>query len=156
MLIVQLLEIIYSDVSIPFSASSVPQACFTGCQALLQVNVPYNAGISSSAFQNNYALHRINIPTNLTKLNSEVFQNDYALTRLDLPSTLTEIDANALSSCYGLAELHFASTTPPTINATSALSNLPSDCVIYVPSASLTSYQGARNWSTYSSQMVGE
>ena len=34
--------------------------------------------------------------------------------------------------------------------------SIVSDCVIYVPAASLDSYKTATNWSTYASYMRGE
>jgi hypothetical protein len=37
-----------------------------------------------------------------------------------------------------------------------AFTNIPSDCVIYVPNDSLAEYQEATNWSTYAAKMVGE
>ena len=52
-------------------------------------------------------------------------------------------------------EYHFLAATPPTLGTT-AFSNIQSGCKIYVPSASLSDYQSAANWSTYASYMVGE
>lgn len=55
-----------------------------------------------------------------------------------------------------MKEYHFKSSTPPTITNRYVFSNIPSDCVIYVPQGSLTAYQTATSWSTYASQMQEE
>ena len=68
----------------------------------------------------------------------------------------TVIGAQAFYQHSSIAEYHFLPTTPPTLANINAFSNLPSDCKIYVPAASLTAYQEATNWSEYASYMVGE
>lgn len=55
-----------------------------------------------------------------------------------------------------MAEYHILATTPPTLSNTNAFYGISADCKIYVPAASLSDYQGASNWSTYASYMVGE
>ena len=39
---------------------------------------------------------------------------------------------------------------------TSVFGNIPADCVIHVPAASLLAYQAATNWSTHAAKMVGD
>ena len=88
-----------------------------------------------------------------------IFSNCYGLHgSLTFPSTMTMIGNQCFSSCRSLYEWHFKSTTPPTLNSTNAFSNMTDfgGKKIYVPSASLSAYQTAQNWSTYASYMVGE
>lgn len=77
---------------------------------------------------------------------------------LTMPSTVTMIGSSCFNACRSLYEWHFKSTTPPTLNNTNAFSNMTDfgGKKIYVPLASLSAYQTARNWSTYASYMVGE
>jgi hypothetical protein len=84
------------------------------------------------------------------------FSNCGSLRKLTIPGTVTSIAAQAFTNCYGMREYHFKSVTPPTLANTNAFNGIKSDCKIYVPSASLTDYQTASNWSTYASYMVGE
>ena len=79
-----------------------------------------------------------------------------SLASVSIPSGVTSIGASAFYYCYGMAEYHILPTTPPTLSNANAFTNIQSDCVIYVPSASLADYQAATNWSTYASYMVGE
>jgi hypothetical protein len=98
-------------------------------------------------------LEEVTIPDTVTTIGTAFTTSSY-LEILRLGSGLTSIGA-AFTGVYSLKEIHITATTPPTLTA-GAFSNMPADCIIYVPSASLTAYQGASNWSTYASQMVGE
>ena len=77
---------------------------------------------------------------------------------ITLPSTVTQIGTNCFGDTRSLKEYHFKSTTPPTLASTNAFDNMTDfgGKIIYVPSASLSAYQSAQNWSTYASYMVGE
>jgi len=101
-------------------------------------------------------LQSVSIPSTVETIGNNAFYNCYSLSTLTIPAAVTSIGTGAFSSCYGLKEIHFLSTTPPTITNTNVFSNLPSDCIIYVPSASLNTYKTANYWSTYASQMQGE
>lgn len=93
-------------------------------------------------------------PPSLTSLSSN-YCLCWSLTEIILPATLTSISTNSIRYCYGLKYLRCLPTTPPTVANANALTSVPSDCVIEVPSASLATYQAANIWSTYASQMVG-
>ena len=104
---------------------------------------------------NSYNLTNITLPTSLTTMGNYCFRSCYRFTDITIPSGVTSIGNYTLAYCYGLKELHVLPTTPPTLNGSYVFRDLPSDCVIYVPSASLSAYQSATNWSTFASQMVG-
>ena len=87
-------------------------------------------------------------------LMSATFRNCYCLNKVTIPSTITDIAANTFALMYGLKDFYCLPTTPPTVAAATAFSNLPADCVIYVPIGSLSAYQAKQYWSSYSSQMV--
>lgn len=105
-----------------------------------------NYGIS------NPSVKAAQIPNTVTSLGASVFSGCNGLSSLIIPSSVTSIGATCFQNCYGLAELHFKSATPPTVSASTAFTNLPTDCVIYVPSGSLSAYTSATNYpssSTY-------
>jgi hypothetical protein len=83
------------------------------------------------------------------------FQFSPALASLTIPSGVTSIGNSAFSACAGVKEYHILSTSVPT-GGSNMFSNIASDCIIYVPAAKLSDYQGASNWSTYASYMQGE
>lgn len=130
---------------------------FNGCYTLQSVSIPSSvASVNASTFNNCYLLKSINIPSGVTSIGNNAFTNCYLPTYIEIPSSVTSIGKQAFNGCYSMAEYHLKPTTPPTLANTNAFMNIQSDCVIYVPEASLTAYQTAENWSTYASYMVGE
>ena len=90
---------------------------------------------------------------------ASMFNSCYGLYgSITFPSTVTQIGTSCFSDMRSINEWHFKSTTPPTLSSTNAFNNMTDygGKKIYVPSASLSSYQTASNWSTYASYMVGE
>ena len=120
------------------------------------VTIPSDiTSIGNNAFYNCYSLASVTIPNNVTSIGNNAFNTCYSLASVTIPSGITSIGDYAFQNCYGMAVYHIKPTTPPTLGTT-AFSNIQSDCVIYVPSASLTTYKGASNWSSYASYMQGE
>ena len=111
--------------------------------------------IGNYAFYDCPSLASITIPSGVTSIGAGVFTSCYSLASITIPSGVTSIGNSAFNSCYGMAEYHLLPTTPPTAGTT-VFNKIVSDCVIYVPSASLADYQAADNWSTYASKMQGE
>lgn len=137
--------------------TSIPSYFTKYCYSLKSFSIP--TGITSLNTQSLYtvpSLYRFILPTTVTTIAGSAIYTDYALSKLVLPSGVTSIATKAFYGSYGMREYHFKSTTPPTLDNADAFSNMQSDCVIYVPSASLNSYKTASNWNTYASQMVGE
>ena len=110
--------------------------------------------IASYAFSQT-KIKNINIPNSVTKLGTSAFSNTYNLVTLTIPAGVTSIGNSCFSNNNGMKEYHFLSATPPTLGA-SAFQYIPSDCIIYVPMASVEAYRTATNWSTYASQIQGE
>lgn len=101
---------------------------------------------------NNTAVKAVQIPDTVTSLGTAVFSGCFGLSSLIIPSSVTTIGANCFQNCYGLGAIHFKAATPPTVSASTAFTNLPTDCKIYVPSGSLSAYTSATNYpssSTY-------
>lgn len=147
-------------VSIPTSASSsmgVWNPPYQSCESLLEAIFPGNMSETpSSCCTDCYKLKAATLPSGLTKINQYTFKNCYSLPSITVPTSVTAINSQAFANCYGLVEIHMLPTTPPTLSGSDVFSNLPSTCVIYVPSASLSTYQNATTWSSFASQMVGE
>ena len=168
------------SITIPNSITSISEYCFGYCYSLVSATLPSGlsspgssnifayctslrtASIPSSVtaipnytFNQCYNLSSATIPNGITSLSISSFQACYSLASLTIPSSVTSIGNNAFNTCSGLKELHLKPTSPPSLGS-SALAGIPSDCVIYVPSAKLTDYQAAENWSAYASYMQGE
>lgn len=79
-----------------------------------------------------------------------------SLTNVYVGSGVLTIYSQALyATTSGTLNYHFYSDTPPSLTSTNAF-NTTNLGTIYVPSASLSAYQSATNWSDYASYMVGE
>lgn len=84
------------------------------------------------------------------------FNSNYAVTKIEFPSTVaTFTGSQGFVNLYGMSEYHFKQTTPPSVPA-SIFNNIPTDCKIYVPAASVDAYKAATTWSSYASKIVGE
>ena len=145
-----------TSVTIPGSVTSISTGAFSYCYILTSVTIPSGVtSIDNGIFNSCSSLASVTIPSDVTTISNNVFSYCYSLASVTIPSSVTSIGNSAFSYCYGMAEYHILPTTPPTLGTT-AFDYIVSDCKIYVPSASLSTYQGASNWSAYASYMVGE
>lgn len=146
-----------SSATIPNGVTSIGNGgVFSSCSFPINVTIPDSVtNIGSSAFQYCYPLSHIMIPDSVISIGSNAFQQCYSLATLTIPDSVTSIGNNAFKNCYGIAEYHILPTTPPTAGTT-IFDGIASDCVIYVPAASLETYKTAENWSNYASYMQGE
>ena len=98
-------------------------------------------------------LKAVRIGGGVTEIGGYAFSSCYSLASVTIPDGVTSIGSSAFQYCYGMAEYHLKCTTPPTLSSTNAFSNIPSDCIIYVPNGCLGAYQNATNWATYADRM---
>lgn len=153
--------------------TSIPSYCFSYTSKLNIFNFRNVTEIGNNAFFGSN-IQTISLPDSVTTLGTGCFQFAKA-TEIILGSGITTIPASAFyqnASCLkftigvnvssigtnGLGylsacnELICLPTTPPTIT-TSTLTGLKTTCVIKVPSASLTAYQTATNWSAFAARI---
>ena len=124
---------IYGNSSITFllrkSGSSSSYNSLVYSNSLVKVQLGTDIGIGTNAFNSCHSLASITIPSGVTSIGAYAFNND-----------------------YGLGEIHFKPTTPPKCANSNAWTNLQTDCIIYVPTGSLSAYTSAANYpssSTY-------
>ena len=144
------------SITIPSTVTTIGDYAFTNCYGLKSITIP--SGVTSipiSIFGGCASLQTIKIPDTVTSMSNQSLTGCVSLTSITIPSAVTSIGNNAFEYCYGVAEYHVLPTTPPTLG-TNVFQSISSDCVIYVPTASLADYQAAENWSAYASYMQGE
>lgn len=111
--------------------------------------------IGREAFYDCSGLTSVTIPNGVTSIGSESFQGCTSLTSIDIPSGVTAIGIEAFRKCTSLTSITVNAVTPPTLGS-SALYGTPiagGTGTIYVPAASVSSYQSARGWSAYASRI---
>ena len=134
--------------------------CFFGCSSLDTLMIPSSSTVYEVAFANIAdtsdrtsltSMRKFDVPS-LTAIPPELFNGATQLQSITIPAAVTEIGANAFANCYSLASITFLPTTPPTVDDANAWTNIPTDCVIHVPTGSLSAYTSASNYpssSTY-------
>ena len=142
-----------TSITLPSSVTSIGKNAFYNCCSLTSITLPSNlTSISDYVFYNCYSLTSITLPSSVTSISDYAFRYCYSLTSITLPSSVTSIGNYAFYGCVGLGEIHFKPSTPPTVSASNAFTNIPTDCIIYVPTGKLTTYTSASNYpssSTY-------
>jgi hypothetical protein len=133
------------------------QYAFYSAHPLLLVSLPQGMTIISSyTFQFCRVLRKIDIPYTVTKIEASAFQGVEGLSRIIIPANVNTIENLAFGGINTIKELCMLPTTPPTLTSNNAFSNIPTDCIIYVPRGCLSTYKSATNWSTYASKMQEE
>ena len=121
--------------------TSIDTSVFRNCTSLASITIPNNVtSIGNSAFNNCRSLTSITLPDGVTSIGDSAFNGCLPLTSVTIPDSVTSIGTSAFSNCYGLGFIKFGSSTPPAVSNVSAWANIPTDCIIYVPTGSLTAY----------------
>ena len=129
---------------------------FTQCRSLISLCIPSGTTvIAGDLCRHCTSLKRVILLGNVTR-ELGAFYYCYSLTSLTYPQSVTEIGDTTFYDDYLMKDFHFKSTTPPTLGGPNAFTNIPSDCIIYVPMASVDAYKAASYWSTHASKIVGE
>ena len=134
---------------------------FTGCTFLSHLDIASttlcDGGNQFSACTN---LSELVIPSGYPSISSSMFSSCKSLVRVDVPASVTSIGSGAFNACLDLLEFHIAATSPPTLGDSTVFYQAATGFKIYVPYSAghsvLSAYQGATNWSSYSSAIVEE
>ena len=99
----------------------------------------------------------LEVPEGITTMSGYNFAYCHKLKKVILPSTLTTMSGRGeFSNCYSMEEIDFSKcTVVPSLSYNDSFQNIPSSCVIKVPSSLLSSWKTATNWTGVASKMVG-
>lgn len=170
------------NVHIPASVTSIGERAFYQCSGLTSIDLSQTAvkSIGNDAFSQCYNLADIKFSDSINSIGTSGFSHCRAFTEVSLPSTISSIGNYAFAGCTALTEVTiegyinkledytFSGCTklnklvlhqpfPPTIGY-----NFPNYALNYirnnngkiiVPCDSLTAYQNASYWSSYSAYM---
>lgn len=129
-------------VIIPTSITKISDRAFSGCDSLSTINIPNT--VTTLGYEAFYSCNSLNstitIPDEVTRLELQTFYCCYSIISVIISENLTYIDSNVFNSCYSLSKLEFKGITAPTASDNSWFGNIPTNCLIYIPYTSPTSY----------------
>lgn len=141
-----------TNISIPNSVETIGATVFASTK-LTNIKIPNNVtSIGGSSFQDCTGLTTVDIPNSITSIPYGLFYGCSGLTNITLPNTIASIMEHAFNTCTNLTSITILATTPPTLANTNAFMGT-NNCPIYVPSASVSAYQTATNWSSLASRI---
>ena len=141
-----------TGITIPNSVPSIATWVFANCSRLTSVTIGNSVeSIENYAFYNCSGLTSVTIPDSVTKIGYNVFYNCTSLQTVYIGSKVTSIGSSALQTGSSSKKTTFTitATTPPAIQSNTFNSSYIYR--IYVPTASVSTYKAATNWSSLSS-----
>lgn len=145
-----------TSVSIPNVTTQIGTGAFFGCTLLQTINMPNALTGMVNVFNGCTSLQEATF-TKSTAVGNSFFFGCSSLAKVDLSSSTIStngaINANAFKGCSSLKTIILRKLTIFTLGATSAFDGTPfanggTGGTIYVPSALISTYQAASNWST--------
>lgn len=130
---------------VAYGAKTLTEVCVLGSYT----------SIRSEAFTDCEILGTLKLPDSVTLIDGYSFRRCYSMYEIVIPKNVTSIGAQAFYDATSMKKIVFKPTTPPSVANANAFTNIPTDCVVEVPSASLATYKAATNYSGIAAQMVG-
>ena len=137
-----------AEITLPSGLSTVGNGAFIDCTNLETVIItPGVSALGASMFQGCTSLETVIIPSNVTTLGNGAFSGCTDLASVVFSANVAKIPNTSFSGCTSLESFTITLVTPPTWGI-GPFNNVPADCAIYVPSASVATYQAASGWSS--------
>lgn len=141
-------------IELPDTLSDLEPWAIRSCTALTEIVIP--EGVTADfyyTFQSDTALKNAALPNSVTTAEGAFYMCS-SLEHLILGSGVTRI-TGIVSECTALKSLTCRAITPPTIGSLNN-SNIPADCIFYVPAQSVSAYQAASGWSDRAAYIQAE
>ena len=143
----------YTSITIPPSVTTFGRYAFNSVSGLNSVTIDYASNAIVGGYQfTGSSITSLTIGSHPTAIGQSMFQKCTKLRTLVIPSNISSIGSSAFNGCSGLTSITVESTTPPTLQSSSAFNNT-NDCPIYVPPESVDAYKAASGWSSYKSRI---
>ena len=149
-----------TKITIGKNVTKIGNLAFLGCSSLASVTIGnWVTSIGNSAFHNCSNLTSVTIGNSVTSIGKDAFRECGSLTSATIGNSVTSIGNSAFYNCASLKSVYCKPTTPPTAGNSifwySENGAWLIRCKIYVPTASVSAYKNASEWSTYASDIVG-
>ncbi len=142
------------NVEIGDCCSIVNGGSFADCQTLSSVTIGSNVfRIALNSFEGCSGLTTCTILGNsLKEIQTDAFRGCTSLTSIDIPSSIKEINSSAFYNCTSLNSITVRATIPPKNVNRYTFAN--TNCPIYVPSGTVSTYKKASGWSEYADRIT--
>ena len=140
-----------TSLTISNSITSISRYTFYNCEKLTSAIIPESVTeVGESAFQNCLKMTSLTIGNSVTSIGSYAFNNCKNLVSVTIPKSVNKIGDKAFYNCYGIMSFTSLNTTPPSAPSENVFKGIPrSDCTLFVPEESITSYSGSMGWSYF-------
>ena len=143
-----------TSLSLPASLKAIAQYAFSTWTKCTSITIKEGLdSVGIFALSSNICTN-IEFPNSLKTVGGGCVANCSQLLKLKFGTGVTSMSSQVILGCTKLQEFTIMALTPPTITV-NTLQGIPTSCVIKVPSASLSAYQTAANWSAHASKMIG-
>lgn len=150
---INLREVILSD-----TIKIIGSSAFFGCSNLTSITIPDSVTrIGTSAFSRCTNLISVKIGNSVESIGQNAFLSCTNLENIIIPESVSIIGIGAFDNCSKLIRITMKSTIPPTLIPDPDFGDLPipeTVQTIYIPTGTLTTYQNATGWSTFSNKFV--
>ncbi|MBO5702152.1 MAG: leucine-rich repeat domain-containing protein [Clostridia bacterium] len=145
-----------ASVTFPSNIKSIGSYAFYKCSSLKTIALDSVTSIGTYAFQDCTSLESVTLANGLSGIPNYGFRNCSKLQSVTIPSSVRTIGSYAFNGCSALQIIDFSShTSVPTLSNSNAFNSVSSSCQFRVPSALLSTWKSATNWSSYASKIVG-
>lgn len=144
-----------TSITLPTTAPEVYKMCFAYKTDITNITIPSGINILGANAFTGSGIRSITIPSSVSVIPQYMCSACTNLSNVTLPSSITTINNYAFTSCSNLSIVMINRTTPPTLTNSNAFPSITQNYTIYVPSASVSTYKSASNWSSLSSKIQG-
>ena len=127
---------IYSDMTLVISGIGGMQEDYLQIEDIINI-------------ENYQGIQKVIIEDGVTSITGNVISDCIGLTSVTIPSSVTKIGSSAFYNCTDLTSLIVGWTVPLTIEDYTFGSVNKSNCTLYVPAGSKTTYESASGWSEF-------
>ena len=159
------------NIVIPNTIKKIRDNLFTNCKSLYTIQLPTGIkGLGRSSFEGCNNLESITLPNSLEIINERVFKGCTKLNSIEFPSKLKEICDSAFLQCSSLTTIEIPEKlsilgklafgdcinlnrvvtywNEPLVITSTTFTNIPNDCVLYVPIGKASLYSRA-GWTVF-------